>query len=343
MKCAPVTDVHLDFSQAWITVQRLIDGSIAMLPRFALGLVVFGIFVLIGKGARAIIRWHARREHAHANLEQALGRLAQAGIVILGLLLAVTLTFPTFSPGDLIGLLGISSIAVGFAFKDIFQNFLAGILILLTRPFEVGDEILFQSYEGTVEDIQTRATFMKTYDGRRVVIPNSELYTNAVTVNTAFPRRRTQFDVGIGYGDDIGRAGQLMLEAMKGVQGVLSDPAPDVLVVALADSSVNLRARWWSESRRLETLQVQDRVLAAIKATLSANGIDLPYPTRTVLLHDQTEDTDGNRREQREGWPAGKGSVPKPRSIADAIRQAAGSQAPGQSGDGAHRARTPSG
>lgn len=219
----------------------------------------------------------------------------------------------------MISALGIGGIVVGFAFRDIAQNFLAGIIILLTEPFRIDDQIVYKEFEGTVEDIQVRATTIRTYDGRRVVIPNAELFTNAVTVNTAFEKRRLQYDVGIGYGDDIGQARQLILQAIGGVDGVLSDPAPDALVVNLAESTVNIRARWWIQPpRRADALDLQDRVLQAIKERLTANGIDLPFPTQQMLFHDQTEESDGDRRRQREGWPAGKGDVPGARSVAAA-------------------------
>jgi len=140
----------------------------------------------------------------------------------------------------------------------LLQNFLAGILILLAEPFR-HDQIVFKEFEGTVENIQTRAT-IRTYDGRRIVIPNSELFTNSVTVNTAFENRRL-YDVGIGYGDDIDLAKQLMLE-IHSVNGVLKDPAPDVLVVELAESSVNIRARWWiNPPRRADALDARDKVI----------------------------------------------------------------------------------
>jgi small conductance mechanosensitive channel len=165
-----------------------------------------------------------------------------------------------------------------------------------------------------------RATMIRTYDGRRVVIPNAELFTNAVTVNTAFDKRRLQYDVGIGYGDDISLAWHLIFQAMRGVDGVLSDPAPDALVVKLAGSRVNIRARWWIQPpRRADALDLQDRVLQAIKEKLTANRIDLPFPTQQVLFHDQTEESDGNRQRQREGWPAGNGEAPRPQRLADAI------------------------
>src|SRR5690606_19880643 len=95
-------------------------------------------------------------------------------------------------------------------------------------------------YEGDVEDIQTRATMIRTYDGRRIVIPNGELFTNSVIVNTAYEKRRVEYDVGIGFGDDIDRAKDLIMQAVRGVEGVLEDPAPEVLVYEFGASSVNL-------------------------------------------------------------------------------------------------------
>lgn len=128
---------------------------------------------------------------------------------MLGILITVTIMVPSFTPASLISALGVGGVAIGFAFKDIFQNFLAGVLLLVTEPFGIDDQIKYEDFEGTVETIQTRATTIKTYDGRRVVIPNAELFINAVTVNTAYDKRRRQYDIGIGYGDDIGRARQL--------------------------------------------------------------------------------------------------------------------------------------
>jgi small-conductance mechanosensitive channel len=300
----------------------MLTGFAAALPRFVLALVLVGVFYLVAKGVRAAIRRNAQRRGEHRTLELAIGRLAQAGIVVIGVLIAVTAAFPSFTPANLVSTLGIGGVAIGFAFKDIFQNFLAGLLILVTRPFRVGDQIRYKDYEGTVEDIQTRATYIKSYDGRRVIIPNGELYTNSVTVNTAFPERRWQYDIGIGYGDDIERARAIILQALQQAQDVEPDPKADVIVVELAASTVNLRARWWTKSRMADGLNAQDRVLTAVKRALVEAGIDLPFPTRQILFHDQTEATDGDRRHQREGWPAGRGDVPESRGIAAALHAA---------------------
>ncbi|MBD2534225.1 mechanosensitive ion channel family protein [Nostoc flagelliforme FACHB-838] len=313
--------MNAEISTAWDKVQSMINGFIALLPNILLGLIVFIIFLFIASRIKALVKRLTRNRRSARNLGLVLGRLAQGLTILIGLFIALSIVIPTFKAGNLIQLLGISGVAIGFAFRDILQNFLAGILILLTEPFQIDDQIVFKGFEGTVENIETRATTIRTYDGRRIVIPNSELFTNSVTVNTAFDNRRLEYDVGIGYGDDMDRAKQLMLDAMHSVNEVLKDPAPDVLVMELAESTVNIRVRWWVHPpRRADNLISRDKVITAIKKTLVANGIDLPFPTQQILFHDQTEETDGNRSRQREGWPAGKSEVPKPRRISDSLR-----------------------
>jgi small-conductance mechanosensitive channel len=321
----------MDFSIAWRSVRQIIDGFVARLPYLALALVVFVLFYLLAKGIKRLVQRFTTTHRRHRNLGLVLGRLSQGLIILVGALVALVIVIPGFRPGQLVELLGISSVAIGFAFRDILQNFLAGILILLTEPFRIGDQIVVNDYEGTVEDIQTRATMITTYDGRRVVIPNAELFTNSVTVNTAFNKRRLQYDVGIGYGDDVEQARALILDVLHSMEGVLPEPAPQALVVDLADYSVKIRALWWIEPpQRMEVLMAQDKVIAAIKQKLYVEaGIDLPYPTRQILFHDQTEETDGDRARQREGWPAGTSTPPWPRGIGGALWELARPRAHG--------------
>ncbi|MFB2981824.1 mechanosensitive ion channel family protein [Microseira sp. BLCC-F43] len=314
--------MRAEISAVWDKIQSMINDFIVLLPNMVLALIVFAIFFFVGRAIKRLVRRVTRNHRQARNLGLVLGRLAQGITVLVGLFVALSIVIPTFRAGDLVQLLGISGVAIGFAFRDILQNFLAGILILLTEPFRINDQIVFKDFEGTVENIETRATTIKTYDGRRIVIPNAELFTNSVTVNTAFDKRRMEYDIGIGYGDDIDRAKHLMLEAMHSVEQVLKDPAPDVLVMDLAESTVNIRARWWiNPPRWADALDSRDKVLSAIKKKLIANGIDLPFPTQQILFHDQTEETDGDRSRQREGWPAGNGEVPKPRSIGGSLRK----------------------
>ncbi len=320
------------------------NDFIILLPNIVLALIVFSIFFFIARTLKRLVRRLTRdRRQAH-NLGLVLGRLAQGAMILVGLFIALSIVIPSLKASDLVQLLGISGVAIGFAFRDILQNFLAGILILLTEPFQIDDQIVFKNFEGTVEQIQTRATTIRTYDGRRIVIPNSELFTNSVIVNTAFENRRLEYDIGIGYSDDIDTARRLILEAMNETDGVLASPAADAIVVELAGSSVNIRARWWVQPpRRADVLDLQDRVLTNIKNKLLANGIDLPFPTQQILFHDQTEATDGDRLHQREGWPAGKGKVPNSRGIGLEIERLAQSksQPDALAGNGTSNNQTP--
>ncbi len=314
--------MNVELSALLDKMHVMLRDLITLLPNIVIAFVVFAIFFFVARNIKKVVRNLTRERRAARNLGMVLGRLAHGVTMLVGLFIALSIVIPSLKASDLVQLLGISSVAIGFAFRDILQNFLAGILILLTEPFQIDDQIVFKDFEGTVESIQTRATIIKTYDGRRVVIPNSELFTNAVTVNTAFEHRRLQYDVSIGYSDDIAQAKQLLLEAIHETEGVLETPAPDAIVVELAGSSVNIRARWWvAPPRRAALLDLQDRVLTNIKNKLTANGIDLPFPTQQILFHDQTEETDGDRARQREGWPAGKGNVPQPRSIRSSLKR----------------------
>jgi small-conductance mechanosensitive channel len=286
--------------------QSVLNGLIAALPSVGLALIVFGLFFFAARAVKTLAaNLTETRWHAHRNAGTAIGRLAQGLVIFVGLLVSLSVALPTFNPGDVVQVLGISSVAIGFAFRDILQNFLAGLLLLITQPFRIGDQIVARGYEGTVEEIQTRATFIRTYDGRRVVVPNADLFTDTVVVNTAFAQRRLEYDVGIGYGDQIEDARRAIRDAVSTVSGVLAEPPPDVLVVGFAPAAVNLRARWWiAPPARADALDSLDQVLTAIRAALSAHGIDMPFPTQQVLFHDQTEEGDGDRLRQREGWPA---------------------------------------
>jgi small conductance mechanosensitive channel len=327
-----------DFSVAYERFQEQLAYFLAILPSLMIGILVFVLFAFIARGVRNLVQRASSPRHPR-NLVLALGRLTRWSMLLVGLLIGVTIAFPTFTPANLISALGITGIAIGFAFRDILENFLAGILILFTEPFKLHDQIVYESYEGTVENIETRATTIVTYDGRRVVIPNAQLFKSSFTINTAFGKRRMEYDVTIGSGDNIARAKKIMLETLRKVEGVLPDPAPDVLVVAYADNGITIRMRWWvTPPRRADVLDVMDRVLESVKDALTSNGVDIPFPTQQVLFHDQTEEADGDRSRQREGWPVDQAGAPQARTIAGAIQATAKAQesrspgGPGQPG-----------
>ncbi len=282
------TEKVLSASQnATRTVIEMINGFWAQLPIIAVGVVVFLIFLVIASGVRKLISAASGKAHLDTMLGSLLARVAYIITVVIGFFVASVVIFPGISPGDLIAGLGIGSVALGFAFKDVLQNLFAGFLILLYRPFHLGDQIRVNDYEGTVEDINVRATKIKTYDGERVVIPNSDLYLNAVLVRTAFPSRRTKITVGIGYGEDIEKARRVMMRVLKNTDGVLDEPSPAVDVVELGDSSVNMRVLFWSKSVQTNVRQTSNLVVTGIKKALDAEGIEIPFPQRVLQFADE--------------------------------------------------------
>lgn len=311
--------IDADVGNIFEKIDAWLDGFLRLLPNMAVAIVVLVIFwIAAGFIGRLISRAAHRRDRP--SLGDVGGALVRWALIIIGFMLAITIVAPTVSPGDLIAGLGISSVAIGFAFKDILQNMLAGILILLRQPFQVGDQIVSGGHEGTVERIETRATLIKTYDGRRVVIPNADIYTDAVTVNTAFDKRRSQYDIMIGCNDDWDEARRIMQETTAAIDGVLDDPPPETIPWGMDMDGNTIRLRWWTAAERGDVVHVWGEVIQKVYQALDSAGIDLPYPTRVVLFHDQTDEHDGNRAKQREGWPSQGSSDPKAQRIAQALR-----------------------
>ncbi|GJD46991.1 hypothetical protein AFCDBAGC_4876 [Methylobacterium cerastii] len=301
------------FSEALGRLEGLGRSTAALVPGLVIALVLFGIGLLVARGVRAAVRRAAEMREASPGSAAVLGRIAGGMTILVSFLVAASVAFPSVSAADLFNLLGIGGVAIGFAFRDVLQNLLAGILILLTRPFVIGDQIRAGSHEGTVEDVWVRATVLRTYDNQRILIPNATLFVDKITIMTAHDKRRLAFPLTIGNGDDMREARRVIIEALRGTEGVLADPVPEALVTGLGAAGVDMTARFWIDPpRRRDAVDALDHAISNVKDALTAAGIDLPYPTSQVLLHDQTEAADGDRTRQREGWPAGK-SPPRAR------------------------------
>lgn len=274
------------YNDAYTTIDKIMDGFWDRLPYILIAITVLTLFWLLSKLFKLFVRKAlSERSYAKQNLVLVLNRVGSSLIIFFGFLIAMVIAIPGFTPGQLMSALGIGSVAIGFAFKDIFQNLLSGILILLGEPFKIGDDIIVSGMEGTVEDIQIRATFLRSPDGRRIVIPNATVYTSAVTVNTAYPRRRCEFVVGIGYEDDVQKAKDIILEILDKDQTILSQPGFSVNVVQLADFSINLKVMWWVDTKETGTgtsiSVVQEKVIQAF----AEHEISIPYPVQEVKVY----------------------------------------------------------
>ena len=283
----PVTTDVLTYQSIIDSANEIVVGFVERIPYFVASIIVILIFWFLSIVFKKVVYKLLGSRSRHQNLVKVFQRVGGALIIFIGFMIAMVIAVPGFTPAKLIGALGIGSVAIGFAFKDIFQNLLSGILLLISEPFRIGDQIVSGDYEGTVEDIKIRATTIKTYDGRQVVIPNSDLYTSALTVNTAYKQRRLQVAVGIGYEDDIEAAKAEILQALDKVESVSKKAQPSVIATGFGDSTIDLMVRWFIEDgTQANKVTSIHQVIVEIKSALDAAGVNIPFPIRTIDLSD---------------------------------------------------------
>lgn len=269
---------------AWDKVAEMQKMIISSLPNLVLAAIVFSFLLFLGRMSRRLIHHFTSKQKRHCNLALIFERLAYGLSVLIAVFVSLSIVIPSFKAVDLINLLGIGGVAFGFAFKDILQNFLSGILILLTEPFKIGDAIRVKDMEGVVEDIQTRATFIKTWDGQRIVIPNTELFINSVTVQTAYDVIRKECNVRIHYRADAKKAVQVITDKLKALEGMELEPGPSVFVTDLAESFVNIRVYWWMNQKKIGAFTSIDRVMTTVKDALAESEIEIAYPKRELAI-----------------------------------------------------------
>ena len=264
-------------------LRGLVEAGPRLLAAVVLILLTWGMARLLG----ALVSRLARRARLRRNLIDVLAMLTHLAVWLIGLLVAITLVFPTVTPAKALTTLGLGSLAVGFAFKDIFENFLAGLLILWREPFKIGDHIAVEEHEveGLVELITVRDSHIRRTDGQRIVVPNALLFENPVIVRTDRDVRRTSIIVGIAYDEDVDTAREVIGDAVRHVDSVRDDVRDiQVFAKAFGESSIDFEVTWWTGSKPVDIRSSRDQVVAAIKRALDEHGIEIPFPYRTLVF-----------------------------------------------------------
>ena len=260
----------------------------------SVGKYVIGLAIVVGAWFAAMLVKRIMQPRLAGRRTESFGRVVSKliayGVFFVGLVVAAVVVFPGFNPVDVLAGLGIFSIAIGFAFQDILSNLLAGLLLLIREPFQSGDEIEVSGQQGTVERITIRETQIKTYDGEKVLIPNAEVYQNVIRVQTAYGPKRTALSVGLDDWEDFDEASEVMLDAIRSVDGVLDEPAPQAYFTHFADSTTNLDLRYWTAPRQAEVRGVQDRVVRSVGGALKDAGISMPSPIREIDARDSVRE-----------------------------------------------------
>ena len=205
------------------------------------------------------------------------------GILVVAVVLAAVDTLGV-NVTSLMAILAAAGLAVGLALKDSLSNFAAGVMIIIFRPFKIGDFITAGGAAGVVDEIGLFATLMHTGDNQRIIVPNSGILGSNIINTSALPTRRIDLVIGIGYDDNIGQARDIIMGILEANELILKDPAPGVAVAELGDSSINLNVRPWVNSADYWTVRPQ--ILEGIKVKLDEAGISIPYPQQDVHMHE---------------------------------------------------------
>jgi len=273
-------------------IQELIRSAVVIFPALLTALIIILLTRFAAQFAQKITETIAVKTVSSKSLQFLMAKTASTTTWVIGILLACVIAFPGLSLGDIVATLGLSSVAIGFAFQDIFKNFFAGILILLQQPFRIGDQIIVSDYEGTVDQIDIRTTEIITYGGERVVIPNSTVFTSVVQVRTAFDHRRTDLAVGVDYNTPLSQAADILERTISQVEGVLDKPAPEIDLVGFGDSSIDFIIRYWTSSQQKQVRHVQTRAILSVKQAFDKADINIPYPIRTLYYYNQDKYND---------------------------------------------------
>ncbi len=272
----------------WLDVQELAQQLIAYLPNlFAAAVIMLAAWIAVRLTRRPIRAALGRGDFAPALLDLLVDKLYSYTVLAMGVFMAAGQLGINLTAA--LGTLGVAGIAVGFAAQDTLSNLIAGLMIFWDKPFRVGHYVTTDDgLYGRVEQITLRTTRIRTRDNTYVVIPNADVIDDPLVNHSMNGCTRIKIPVGIAYKSDIGRAREVMLGAIADLEGVLEDPAPSVVVEALADSSVNLSLRVWIDDAEQER-PVLFRCLEASKIALDEAGIEIPFPHLQLFVDDVEE------------------------------------------------------
>ena len=270
-------------------LQRLLDEAyrlIAALPMLLVAALVIWIAWVSGRwiSRRA---WVTRAARSNPFLQE-LGSTTVRWIVLgIGIVIALEIMQATALVGAVLGTAGVLGVALGFAFKDILENYLAGILMSLRQPFAPRDHVVIDGNEGIVVALTSRATVLMTLDGNHLRLPNATVFRSVTLNYTRNPNRRFDIEVGIGVNENLILAQKIGLTELGRIDGVMDKPPPRALIVALGDSNVQVRFHGWVDQRSHEFLQVRSEAIRRVKLALEDAGMDMPEPIYRVQLSER--------------------------------------------------------
>lgn len=263
-------------------LQKMLVDFLALLPELIAALVVFGIGLYIASLIRRLVRRGLERRTKNPQPVALLSQLTYWLVVIFAA--AISLQMVGFNLTAFLAGLGIAGITIGFALQDVSKNFIAGVLMLIQQPFDLGELIEVDRYTGKVEAIDLRATQIRTLDGKLVLIPNGQVMVSAITNYSRAPARRVAISTGVAYESDPGFVHQAAINAIANIEGLLSEPAPEVLFEGFGSTTMDLTIYFWIDTSKTNVAKATDAGLLAVKMAFEQAKIDMPLPAQSVFL-----------------------------------------------------------
>ena len=262
---------------SWIS-----ENATDLVIQIGIAIAIFIVGKMVARMISNLIEKAMRRAGSEELLVDFIGNISYAVLIVAVVLAAIDSLGVNVT--SLMAIMAAAGLAIGLALKDSLSNFASGVMIIIFRPFKNGDYITAGGVSGVVDEIDLFATMMHTPDNQRIIVPNSAIMGGTITNTTALPTRRIDLVFGIGYGDNIGQARDIMMAIIEADERILKDPAPGIAVAELADSSVNLNVRPWVNSA--DYWSVRPDLLEKIKVEFDAVGISIPYPQQDVHMHE---------------------------------------------------------
>lgn len=262
------------------SLDKIIADLIGFIPSLIAAIIIFLLTLYLSRLTTRMLQPALNRRQVDPEVKVLILLVARWSVMIFGTVWALSQV--NFNVTSFVAGLGIVGFTVGFALKDIAENFVAGILLLLQQPFDIGDAVEVNGYGGTVTSIEIRSTTIRTWDGLLVIIPNAAVYGNPITNYSKINKRRINVAVGVGYETDLDRAEALVLQVIDRLPGIKDDPAPQVVFDEFGDSAINATVYFWIDTDEAGYFGSLDAVVKGIKRTFEAEGISIPFPIRTI-------------------------------------------------------------
>ena len=268
-------------------LQGWVEAFVLLLPNLVLAVLIVVVAAFLARVVRRIVASVLHRATDRApqakNVVDLLATLAYVAVLAAGTFVALTVLDLDGLVTTLLAGAGVVGLALGFAFQDIASNFIAGILMAVRNPFVVGEIVETNGFMGTVREISLRSTVIDTFQGQKVIVPNAKVFGDPIVNYSARRERRVDLTCGVGYGDDLGHAQQVAVEAVEGLS-VRKDSKPvQLYYTEFGDSSINFVVRFWVDfSKQTDFLEAQSEAIMAVKAAFDANGVTIPFPIRTL-------------------------------------------------------------